>query len=443
MKPLLRVLPFVMSILLAVIHGGCGKKNDNPVDPGTTNADGVYTQQQGAITLERFSTGRDTTPGVSDSAVASLVKGHTAFAMDLYHKLDTGAANLFFSPYSLSTALAMTWGGARGQTEQDMAAVLHFPAPQATLHAECDALDLALTAHAEACGFELHIVNQLWGEKTWTFLPDYLKLLSVNYGAGMLLLDFLHSPGPSAQVINSWVATQTQQRIQNLIPPGAISDLTKLVLTNAIYFKAQWADTFEHQESGDRIFYRGAADSISTTFMHRNGSYGYCSGSEFSAVKLPYKGNETSMLIILPAQGMMAQTAATLSTDCLDSVRSSLQSTYLALYLPKFSFTTGPIGMSAPLMSLGMASAFDDSADFSGIDGMRDLRITEVYHKAFVAVDEEGTEAAAATAVIMGNMASAPPQTTFSADRPFIFLICDDPTGAVLFMGELADPSRQ
>lgn len=217
MKPLQSILPFALSIILGIAGSGCGKKNDTTFGPGTTDADGVYTQQQGAITLERFSTGRDTTPGVSDSAVASLVKGHTAFAMDLYHKLATGTANLFFSPYSLSTALAMTWGGARGQTEQDMATVLHFPAPQEALHAECDALDLALTAHAEACGFELHIVNQLWGETTWTFLPDYLKLLSVNYGAGMLLLDFLHSPGPSTQVINSWVASQTQQRIQNLI----------------------------------------------------------------------------------------------------------------------------------------------------------------------------------------------------------------------------------
>ena len=248
MKPLQSILPLLFRSLLAIIGSGCNKKSNNPVDPGTTDANGIFTQQQGSITLKKFSGGRDTTPGVSDSAVASLVQGHTAFAIDLYNKIATGAANTFFSPYSLSTALAMTWGGAEGRTEQDMASVLHFPAPQAALHAECDALDLALTAHAAAGGFELHIVNQIWGEKTFTFLPDYIKLLTINYGAPLLLLDFVNSPDPSRQTINAWIGDQTQQRIQNLIPQGGIDDLTRLVLTNAIYFKAQWADTFQSRE---------------------------------------------------------------------------------------------------------------------------------------------------------------------------------------------------
>jgi serpin B len=435
-------LPLVLSLFLAVLEIGCSNKGNNPFGPGTTDSYGIFTQQQGSITLKKYSGGRDSTPAVSDSALLALVQGNTTFAIDLYNKLVTGTVNTFFSPYSMSTALAMTWGGAEGQTAQDMATVLHFPGPLAALHQEWDALDLALTAHAATAGFELHIVNQVWGEKTMAFLPDYIKLLTINYGAPLLLLDFINSPDPSRQEINAWVGAQTQQQIQNLIPQGGIDTTTRLVLTNAIYFKAQWADTFQAENTDSRIFYRSDADSIAVNFMNRVGSYAYYADSEFSAVKLPYKGNATSMLIILPAKDQMAQVASGISTAFLGAVRSSLQSTDLSISLPKFSFSTGSIAMSAPLISLGMASAFSGTADFSGIDGLHDLRIKEVYHKAYVAVNEYGTTAAAATAVVVKAGAVAPSPISFFADRPFIFLICDEPTGAVLFMGELVDPSQ-
>jgi serpin B len=438
LRPL--ILPLACSAVLSIIGIGCSK-NNNSLSPGTTDSYGIYTQQQGSITLKKFIGGRDSTPNVSDSALSSLVSGNTSFAIDLYNKLATGSTNTFFSPYSLSTALAMTWGGAAGGTAQDMAAALHFSAPQATLHQEWDALDLALTAHAAAAGFELHIVNQVWGEKTTAFLPDYIKLLTINYGAPLLLLDFINSPDPSRQTINAWVGSQTQQEIQNLIPEGGIDNLTRLVLTNAIYFKAQWADTFPHENTADRFFYRSDVDSVSTEFMSNVGSYSYYADSGISAIRIPYKGNQTSMLIILPAKDNMAQVTAGLSAAFIASVQSSLQATEIGLYLPKFSFSTGAIALSAPLKSLGMASAFSDTANFSGIDGALDLRIKEVYHKAYVAVDEAGTTAAAATAVTVTASAVPLPPTIVNVNRPFIFLICDDSTGAVLFMGEVVDPT--
>jgi serpin B len=429
--------------LLVLIALGCSKKSNDSVSPGTTDANGVYTQQQGAITLVKYNGPRDSTPMVPDSAIAALVKGNTAFATDLYHKITTSGSNILISPYSLSTALSMAWCGAHGGTESDMAATLHFAADQTTLPSACDALDLALASHAATGGFELHIVNQAWGEKTYAFLPGYLRVLSANYGAGMLLLDFVNSPDPSRQTINTWVASQTQACIQNLIPAGAIDNTTRLVLTNAIYFEAQWADTFQHEQTQDGTFYRGTGDSITTKIMHRNGACSYGAGSGYCAVRLPYKGNETSMLIILPDSGAMAQVESGLSADFIASVRSSLQSTPLAICLPKFTFGTGSIAMKTPLSSLGMGSAFSDTADFSGIDGTRLLRIGDVYHKAYVAVDERGTVAAAATAVIINTGVAEPPPTVFNANRPFIFLIQDDPTGAVLFLGKLADPSQQ
>jgi serpin B len=423
----------------------CAKNVLSPDNPSSTNNTGVSTQTQGAITIEKYNADRDTTPNVSSADIASLSNCNTAFAMDIYKKVTGNADNVFFSPYSISIALAMTWGGARNQTEQDMASVLHFPFPQAQLHAAFNALDLALVRHARTSGFELHVVNQLWGEKTCTFLPDYLKLVSVDYGAAMRLLDFIGNPEPSRVVINTWVADSTNQRITDLIPAGIIDAITRLVLTNAIYFKAQWADTFISSDTRDNIFYRSDADSLSTKFMQREGTYYYDSNADFQAMELPYKGNETSMIIILPAPGKMAQVESNLSPGFYTSLSASLQPTNVSVYVPKYKFTTESLKLSEILMSLGMSVAFNENADFSGIDGTRNLYIGEVIHKAFVAVDENGTEAAAATAVIIKYRSSAikKPLPVFIANRPFIFLIRDVQTNAVLFIGKLNDPSKE
>jgi len=430
----------VFALFLVLFVPNCAKNSVVSPNPGP-DVNNITTQTQGAITVKKYNEGRDTAPGVSTADVSSLSIGNTAFALDLYKKLSSVSGNIFYSPYSISVALAMTWGGARNQTEQDMASVLHFPFPQAKLHASFNALDLALNRQAQTGGFDLHIVNQLWGEKTYSFLPDYLKLVSLNYGASMCLLDFIGNPEPSRLVINTWVSGQTNQRINDLIPQGSINGNTRLVLTNAIYFKAQWADTFGCNFTTDYVFHRSERDSITAKFMTREGAYNYVSSADYQAIELPYKGKETSMLIILPSPGKMAQVEAGLSSEFFMTMYASLHSSNIFLQLPKFKFTTGSIKLADILTSLGMGVAFGDGADFSGINGTRELSISDVIHKAFVAVDEKGTEAAAATAVIMDN--TAMPAVSLSIDRPFIFLIRDIQTNTILFMGKLNDPTKE
>jgi serpin B len=431
----------IFSVLLIVFGMTCTKNGVIDPQPVPVDKDDIITQTQGAITIKKYNADRDTAPDISIADVSSLSEGNTAFAIDLYKKLSDSSQNVFYSPYSISIALAMTWGGARNQTEQDMAAVLHFPFPQTKLHAAFNALDLALNRHAQTGGFELHIANQVWGEKTYAFMPDYLKLVDLNYGAAMRLLDFIGNPEPSRLVINTWVSGQTNQRINDLIPQGGINGDTRFVLTNAIYFKAQWADTFFSNTTADGIFHRSGSETATAKFMSREGSYAYASTADYQAIELPYKGRETSMLIIMPATGKMAQVEAGLSSDFFTTLNASMKSSGVFLRLPKFKFTTGSIGLADILKSLGMEMAFSDQADFTGINGTGGLCISDVIHKAFVAVDEKGTEAAAATAVSVGT--TSMPAISLSIDRPFIFLIRDVQTNTILFMGKLNDPTTE
>jgi serpin B len=426
--------------IIAVVN--CGT---DPTLSGTNRpADNqnIVTAQEGSITVTAYSGGRDSLPASSAEELAALAKGNTDFACDLYRKLTAAATgNTFFSPYSISMALAMTWAGAQGQTESQMAQVLHFSLDQSQLHPAFDALDLALRQRAQKDSFDLNIVNQVWGEKTYHFLPDYLKIVSVNYGAAMRLLDFINSAEASRLTINTWVSDQTQSRIQDLIPAGAITPFTRLVLTNAIYFKAQWADTFFKQESWNQMFYRDN-DSMTAVFMHKEtSSYKYDSTANYTALEMPYKGGEISMLVILPASGKMAAVESALSSNFLTGVSGSLQEKVVDLTIPKFKFTTSSTSLRDILISMGMPAAFSDTADFSGIDGTRNLSISDAIHKAFVAVDERGTEAAAATAIIVRASAILmPPPVVFTANRPFIFIIRDNVTGSVLFIGKLVTP---
>ena len=399
---------------------------------------GIVTSQEGLVTVKSSNLSRDSLPSASTDNVNALAKGNTDFAVDMYKKLSTPAGNLFFSPYSISMALAMTWGGARGQTESEMATTLHFGLDQASLHPAFDALDLGLRAQAEKDGFQLNIVNQLWGEKTYYFLADYLKLVSVNYGASMRLLDFINNPEPSRLVINDWVSSQTNSRIQDLIPQGSIDGDTRLVLTNAIYFKAQWADTFLKEYTDSQPFYRDN-DSSNARFMHKEGTYRYVAGGDYRALEMPYKGNSISMLLILPDTGKMEAVESRLSSDFLSALTGSMQEAMVYVAIPKFEFTTSSISLKRALTSLGMTSAFSGAADFSGIDGTHSLQISDVIHKAFVAVDERGTEAAAATVIIVRATAVLV-RNFFTANRPFIFLIRDNSTGTILFMGKVVSP---
>ena len=391
---------------------------------------------------------RDTSPKISADTTSALVDGNTAFALGLYKLVRTTEGNLFFSPYSISDAMAMTWAGARGQTETDIATAMHFTLPQSQLHPALNKLDLDLASRGQGAkgkdgeGFRLHVVNAIWGQQGFKFTPQYLDTLATNYGAGLRVLDFIKQPEPSRITINDWVAQQTENRIKDLIPAGAINNLTRLVLTNAIYFNAAWAQPFQKGATTQGTFHRLDGSDVSVSMMRQTQMFRYSEGANYQATELPYDGRELSMIVILPRAGAFADFEQSFDSRILKTIVDGLTSREVALTMPKFGFETS-MSLKQNLTALGMGNAFTDSADFSGMDGARDLRIQDVIHKAYVAVDEDGTEAAAASAVIVGTTALPSDTAEMKVDRPFLFLIRDNPTGTVLFLGRVSDPSTK
>jgi serpin B len=390
---------------------------------------------------------RDRSPAAAPDQVASLAGSNSAFAFDLYGSIKSLDGNLFLSPYSISTALAMTYAGAAGQTADQMAGTLHFDLQGEALHSAFNAyaLDLEARAQAEVEGtpFELSIANSLWGQEGFAFRPEFLDLLAENYAAGMRLVDFAGDPEASRRVINRWVSDETRQRIEDLIPEGAIDTMTRLVLANAIYFKASWLTAFDPDDTVTEPFYRLSSEAADVPMMRLDESYRYAIGDGYKAIELPYQSGDMSMLIFLPDEGDFQAFEDELGPDLVDRTMAEMTYGPVHLGLPRFTYESS-FSLKDALKALGMADAFDpDRADFSGMDGARDLYISDVLHKAFVAVDEEGTEAAAATAVIMGvTSAPAGEPITFIVDRPFIYLIRDGQTGSILFLGRVLDPSQ-
>ncbi len=392
---------------------------------------------------------RITSPDVSTNEQALLVEGNSAFAFELYQKLveqlERQEANLFYSPYSISLALAMTYAGARGETAEQMADTLQFLLEQASLHPTFNWLDAELAKRGEGAqgkdgeGFRLNIVNAIWGQKDYEFLPAFLDVLAENYGAGLRIVDFITETEKSRLAINDWVSKQTEGRIEDLIPPGAIDALTRLVLTNAIYFNAAWEHPFDEKITTDGLFYLLDGGQVSVPMMKQTESFGYTEGEGCQAVELPYDGGELSMVILLPEAGKFEAFEKTLNAQQVSDIISGLQPTEVALTMPKFEFDS-EFSLKDTLAGMGMPIAFSGAADFSGMTGKRELAISDVVHKAFVAVDEAGTEAAAATAVIVGLTAVPEPTVEVTVDRPFIFLIRDIETGAILFVGRVLNP---
>jgi len=388
---------------------------------------------------------RETAPEVSASDGATLVEGNSAFAFDLYQQLKGEEGNLFYSPYSISLALAMTYGGARGETEEQMVDALSFTLPQNQLHPAFNALALELDSRGEGAegkddeGFRLNIVNAIWGQQDYEFLNDFLDLLAVNYGAGLRVLDFIGATEESRVTINDWVSDQTEGRIEDLIPAGLITIWTRLVLTNAIYFNAAWEYPFEEDMTEDGTFYRLDGSEVTVPMMRQTESFGYAEGDGYQAVELPYDGEELSMVILLPASGRFEAFEETLDAPQVDGIIGSLEHRQVSLTMPKFEFDSS-FSLRDTLSAMGMPVAFSMSADFSGMTVDPELFIAEVVHKAFVSVDEAGTEAAAATAVVMVPISMPPEPAEVTIDRPFIFLIRDIETGAILFVGRTLDP---
>ncbi len=458
----LRLLP----VLLATLAASCapiGPAPTGPVTPASpsetsappvtsppvTSVPPEATQRPvaGAVEVAEASGARDISPKVSPGDQAQLVASDDAFAFALFDALRGQPGNLFFSPYSISSALAMTYAGARGDTETQMADTLRFTLPQARLHPAFDALDLALASHTQVSGtFQLTVANSLWGQQGHPFLQGFLTLLRQYYGAGFRLLDFQDAPDPSRRTINAWVADNTQGKITDLIPSGAIDSSTRLVLANALYFKAKWMEPFDRNATSNQVFHLLDDSQVTVPMMEQVTHLSYAEATSYQVVDLPYSGGQVSMVILLPRAGQLDALEKSLTTGEITPTLQSLGEAKVHLTLPKFKYGSS-FSLGETLQGLGMPDAFSPSAaDFSGMDGQQHgLFISDVIHKALVAVDEDGTEAAAATSVAMaGAVAAAPIEkiVQFKADHPFIYLIRDDQTGTILFLGRVEDPSK-
>ncbi len=429
MKPLSRssLLLLLLSLLVLPVVVSCD-------DAGT------------ALAEARSDKERIADPAVAEEQLAELVGGNGAFAFDLYRALRGDEGNLFFSPYSISAALAMTYAGARGETEQEMAETLHYLLPQEQLHPAFNALDLELAQRGEAQPetergpFQLDIANSVWGQRDYEFLAQFLDTLAENYGAGLRLVDFVGDSEGARELINGWVSDQTEGRIPDLIPQGVIDALTRLVLTNAIYFNAPWTFPFDKEATQEGTFHLLDGADVQAPMMKLEETVSYAEVDGIRAVGLPYSDGQLSMVVLVPDEGQFEAFESGLDAATMDSVLDAMEMTPVALTMPKFEFDSS-FSLGDTLAEMGMPSAFDPgAADFSGMDGARDLVITHILHKAFVSADEEGTEAAAATAVVVGLTAAPSEPVELVVDRPFMFLIRDYPTGAILFLGRVLDP---
>ena len=410
-----------------------------------------------AIGVSRSSMQRDAEPGASEADVAALVAGNNAFAFDLYRALAALAGdedNLFYSPHSISLALAMVFAGARGETESQMENTLRFELPQDRLHPAFNALDLSLSAEVpekDGEGFRLNVANSVWGQDGYEFLPGYLDILATSYGGEIRLVDFRQDPEGVRVLVNGWVADETEDRIRDLIPPGIITNLTRLVLANAIYFKAAWRSHFPEGATMDRPFHLLDGREREVPMMRQQEDLRYGTGDGYQAVELPYEGGKVAMAILVPDSGRFGDFQESLSGRSVQGIVGSMGYELVNLTLPKFEMDSA-FSLSNTLKAMGMGDAFAaEAANFSGMDGRfcpdkgdGCLLITDVLHKAFVSVDEEGTEAAAATAVVMSVPTSAqvepPDPIELIIDRPFIFLIRDTVSNSILFTGRVVDP---
>ena len=378
----------------------------------------------------------------SGSAVNSVVNASNQFAFDLYSILKGEEGNIFFSPYSLSTAMAMTYEGARGQTAEEIRQVFYYP----------EDIEILRKGYAETINqinkkdkkYELRTTNALWAQNNYPFLPEYFKTVEKYYGGKVTNVDFVRDTENSRLMINKWVEDQTNNRIKDLIPQGVITPLTRLVLTNAIYFKGNWETQFPKQNTKEADFTAGADKKVRVPMMFIGGrKFNYAENEFLQLLELPYEGNELAMLVLLP-RNELSEVEPFLKPDKIKELMKDMSQEEVDVYLPRFKFETKYLmgGEQGLLGRMGMPTAFSEMrADFSGMTGKPDLYITEVVHQAFVEVNEEGTEAAAATGIVMGIKAMLE-KKVFRADHPFIFFILEKRTGTILFFGRVIDPTK-
>lgn len=374
--------------------------------------------------------------------VREVAKHSNEFAFDLYERLRKTDGNLFFSPASVSTALAMTYAGAGGQTKEQIARVLHLDAADERVHKGFG--EMARILHSNGERYQLRMANRLWGMEGYPFRPEFLTVTREVYGAELAQVDF-NKPDKAAQTINDWIAKQTEGRIGQLISPGMIEPLTRLALTNAVYFKAAWRDEFWKGATEEAPFHVSADEEMSVPMMRQVERFSYAETDDGQILELPYVGGDLSMVVVLPKQtDGLPKLEQTTTAGRLDEWIADFESRRVEVFLPKFKIAW-QLPLTDPLKSMGMASAFKDDADFSGMSSVEHLKLSAVIHAAFVDVDEKGTEAAAATTVLTDATSEPPGEdkpAVFRADHAFMFLIRDVRSGAMLFLGRLANPAE-
>ena len=436
----MRTLPLV-SLLLSLSALACSSSAP-PEPPGAVDTGDCHDANTPGCVVTSGAQ-RITDPNVSSDHLTALVDGNTAFALDIYKNLRSEPGNLFYSPHSISSALAMTFAGARGQTETDMATALHFTLPQAELHPAFNALDLALASRgkdakgSDGQGFRLNVANAVWGQIGFPFETAFLDVLGLNYGAGMNVVDYVEGTEEARSLINGWVEKKTEGKIKDILVEGSIDASTRLVLTNAVYFNAAWRTPFEEDNTQNASFTTGEGGSVSVPMMHGYVEAPFAQGADYKALELPYDGNELSMVLVLPDN--LDTFEGSFDAVRLNEVVGALSEHSVDTRMPRFKFES-KFSLVEQLKILGMGVAFTSEADLSGINGKGGLFISDVIHQAFVGVNEAGTEAAAATAVIVGET-SAPEPAAITFDKPFLFFIRDIATKSVLFVGRVVDPS--
>jgi len=395
------------------------------------------TNGSGASSTTKADDSKSTPEGVN-----KIINSNNQFAFDLYLKLkdvpEYNESNIFFSPYSISVALGMTYEGAKGETGEEIQSVFYFPEDEnirqpsfAKIYNQINKVDKK---------YELHTANALWAQKDYKFLEEYINTIEKYYVGKVTNVDFINATEDARVIINKWVEEQTNNKIKDLIPAGVLNTLTRLVLTNAIYFKGLWIKQFDKEETGEEDFKVSPEKTVKVDMMSITGEeFNYYETEELQILELLYEGEDLSMLIILPKENDLNSLEDSFSLEKLYELRNNLGVQKVDIYIPKFKFETKYF-MVKTLEEMGMPTAFSMDADFSGMDGTTDLFIANVIHQAFVDVNEEGTEAAAATGVVMELKAAMP--TVFRADHPFIFMIQERETGNILFLGRVVDPTE-
>lgn len=428
--------------LLAVALAACGDDDTNGGDP-TPGATGT------AVTAPEVLLSSAPRTNPDQAAMSGASQALDQFGFDIYEILAREDGNIVFSPYSAAVALAMTRAGAAGETLEQMNAVLHADLA-GDLDAGLNAIDQVLATRPgeyqwadKTVELDLATANQLWGQTGFPFHDAFLDQLAANYGAGLRLVDYIEAREDARAAINAWVAEQTRDRIPQLIPEGALTEDTRLVLTNAIYLNAPWMHRFSEDGTEPMPFTLPGGGTVDAEMMRLSARLSYVAGDGYEAVELPYADGSLAMVVIVPEAGEFEAFQSAFDSAALDEVLAGLDRIQVNLRFPKFEFRT-QAGLKNALIELGMPIAFDEgAADFSGMSPQGNIFIQDVLQEAFIAVDEHGTEAAAATAVIAGATSAPPEIVDLDVDRPFLFLIRDTETGATLFMGRVLDPTAE